>query len=72
MVFIPKTLWDGLPLSLASHMHRTWHVGIPFEPDIKVLVPGEHGVRIHRMEGSGNWFCGSVLPETVEKSPPAA
>lgn len=56
MVFVPKTLWDDLPLDLSNHIAQTFRIGVPYEKDI--LVIGEF--RCYRLEGSGNWFCGNL------------
>ena len=63
MVFVPKTAYDALPEPLAKHLHKTWHVGVPFEPDIMVLVPFGNRIQLHRLEGSGNWFADNITPE---------
>jgi hypothetical protein len=63
MVFLPKTLWDDLPLELANHISKTFRVGVPHEKDIFVI--GDYGA--HRLSGSGNWFAGNLTVRAPSK-----
>ncbi len=65
MVFLPKTLWDDLPLELSELLHANYMKPVNHERD--VIVVGKYAV--HRLEGAGNWFQGN-LPVIPEKSPP--
>ncbi len=56
MIFLPKTLWDDLPIEVSNHIALNYRAPVAHEKDIFVI--GDYGA--HRLEGSGNWFAGNL------------